>query len=108
MLSAIMWWRGHQTVLAVTLTLGTVLVLAALVLPGRLGPVYRGWMAFGLALSKVTTPILMGAMFFLVLTPIGLIRRPFAAGKLVPRRSAASFWHDRPEGGRRGDLKHQF
>lgn len=107
-LSAIMWWRGHQTVLAVTFTLGTALVLAALVLPGRLGPVYRGWMAFGLALSKITTPILMGAMFFIVVTPIGLVRRLFGGNNLVPRRSASSFWHDRAAGSRRGDLKHQF
>jgi hypothetical protein len=103
-----MWWRGHQTVLTITLALGVLLVLAALLIPGQLGPVYRGWMRFGLILSKITTPIFMGVIFFVVLTPIGLVRRLFGGDKLVPKRAAASFWHERPVGQRRGNLKRQF
>jgi O-antigen/teichoic acid export membrane protein len=52
-----------------------VLAAWALVAPASLRPVYRGWMRFGLLLSKVTTPIIMGLVFFLVVTPMGLIRR---------------------------------
>lgn len=52
-------------------------VLAAwgLVAPMSLQPVYRGWMKFGLLLSKVTTPIIMGIVFYLVVTPMGIVRR---------------------------------
>lgn len=52
-----------------------VLVAWGLVAPASLGPVYRGWMRFGLLLSKVTTPIIMGVVFYLVITPMGLYRR---------------------------------
>ncbi len=44
-----------------------------LVAPMSLRPVYRLWMRFGLLLSRVTTPLIMGAVFFLVITPVALI-----------------------------------
>ncbi len=43
--------------------------------PTSLRPVYRGWMKFGLLLSKITTPIIMGLVFYLMITPMGLVRR---------------------------------
>ena len=52
-----------------------VLTAVGLVAPMTLRPVYKTWMRFGLLLSKITTPIIMGLVFFLVITPIGLIRR---------------------------------
>lgn len=47
----------------------------ALIAPQSLRPVYRGWMKVGLLLSKVTTPIVMGAIFFVIIVPVGLIMR---------------------------------
>jgi len=47
----------------------------ALLLPDSLKPVYRGWMRFGLLLSRVTTPIIMGTVFFVVIAPVALILR---------------------------------
>lgn len=94
--------------MAVTLALGGALVLAALLIPGHLGPVYRGWMKFGLALSKVTTPIFMSVVFFGVLTPTAFLKKLFGGSTLIPKRTAPTFWHDRSPDTRRGDLKHQF
>ena len=44
-------------------------------LPATLRPVYRTWMRFGMLMSRVTTPLLMGAVFFLFVTPLGVVRR---------------------------------
>jgi hypothetical protein len=44
----------------------------ALVVPLSLRPVYRAWMRLGLLLSKITTPIIMGLVFYLVTTPFSL------------------------------------
>ncbi|WKZ11742.1 MAG: SxtJ family membrane protein [Gammaproteobacteria bacterium] len=69
-----------------------ILVAWGLAAPASLRPVYRGWMKFGLLLSKVTTPLIMGIVFFLVVTPMGLVRR--LAGKDSLARhfdSAASY-----------------
>lgn len=61
----------------------------ALLAPGSLRPVYRGWMKVGLLLGKVTTPIVMGAIFFVIIFPVALIMR---AMKHDPMRR--SFEHD--------------
>jgi len=47
----------------------------ALIAPLALGPVYKAWMQLGLLLNKVTTPLILGIVFFLVISPIGLVRR---------------------------------
>ena len=52
-----------------------VLAVWAVLAPRTLGPIYRAWMVFGLLLSKVTTPIIMGILFFLVVLPAGLLVR---------------------------------
>ena len=49
-----------------------VLAVWALAAPHTLRPVYRGWMRFGLVLNRVTTPLIMGVVFFLVIAPVSL------------------------------------
>ncbi len=55
-----------------------VLGIMGLVVPNALKPVYKIWMRFGLFMSKIMTPLIMGIVFYLVVTPVGLIRRVFA------------------------------
>ena len=49
-----------------------VLGALALLAPLSLRPVYRAWMRLGLLLSKITTPIVMGLVFYAVFTPLAL------------------------------------
>jgi hypothetical protein len=55
--------------------LAVVLVLPALVLPRSLGPVYRIWMALANALNWINTRIILGAIFYGLVTPMGLAMR---------------------------------
>ena len=55
--------------------LAAILVALGSVAPMALRPVYKLWMRFGLILNRITTPIIMGLVFFLVITPTGLLRR---------------------------------
>ncbi len=107
-LGAILAWRDHSTAATVALVLGGALMVAGLALPTSLGPVYRGWMALALAISKVTTPIIMGVIYFLVLTPTGLLARLFGHRPLSRPRSNATHWMSRAAGARRSDMDHQF
>ena len=66
-----------------------------------LGPVQRAWMGLAHAISKVTTPIFMGVVYFLVLTPIGLLRRALGRQAVARTRSASS-WMTRHRGEPRG------
>jgi len=105
-LAGILVWRDHPRAAATLGMLGSSFVLAGLVVPGRLGPVYRGWMRLALGISKVTTPIIMAVLYFLVLTPIGLIARAFGHRPLVHARGSESFWVRRSTPG--SDLEQQF
>lgn len=51
------------------------LAVPALVAPRSLKPVYRAWMRFGLLISRFTTPLILGIVFYLIITPTGLFRR---------------------------------
>jgi len=51
------------------------LSIMALIAPMSLGPVYQGWMRFGLFMSRFTTPLIMGLVFFIVITPVALIMK---------------------------------
>jgi len=102
-LAGLLWWRGHGAVAPGPAALGTLLVLAGLAVPARLGPVHRAWMGLATALSKITTPIFLGIAYFGVIAPVGLLRR------LVGRNSQPSFWIAREPGARRrGDMERLF
>ena len=56
-----------------------VLSLMAFSAPMQLRPVYRVWMRIGLAIGSVMSRVILGFVFFLVVTPIGIMMR--ATGK---------------------------
>lgn len=107
-LGALLWWRAHAEVALVAALLGAALMVCGILIPSRMGPIYRAWMALALAISKVTTPLVMGLIYFLVLTPTGLIARLLGHRPLVKSPSAVSYWLSRPAGSRKGEMNHQF
>jgi hypothetical protein len=108
LLGALLWRRGRMTGSWVALGLGGALVLAGLAIPGRLGPIYNAWMGLAKMISKVTTPVFMSVIFFLVLTPAGFLVRLFGHRPLSRSRSATSYWLSRAPGERQGAMDHQF
>jgi len=107
LLAGLLFWRDKEVLYPIVASLGGVLLLAGLLVPGRLGPIYRGWMQMAVAISKVTTPIFMGVVYFLVLTPTGLIMRILGRKPIRHSPDGGTFWqstHGRPK----GDLSRQF
>lgn len=105
-LGTLSWWRGHQTPPYVFGALAAALLLAGLFVPGHLGPVNRAWMGLAHAISKVTTPIFMGVVFFVVIAPIGLLMRLFGRNPIRHTAVDQSYWARRSEA--RGTLTNQF
>lgn len=102
------WWmyRGKfPSVAHITLPLGAVLVLLGLVLPRVLVWPNKAWMALAEVLSFVSTRIILAFVFFLVVTPIGFIKRLFGWDPLH-RRAAASDSYWRPYSARQRDPRH--
>jgi hypothetical protein len=67
-------WR-HQDPRLWALALTVLLVVPALVAPRILAPVYRVWMLLGEVLAWINTRIILGVVFYGVVTPIGLLMR---------------------------------
>jgi hypothetical protein len=95
--SGIAWWRDHPRVFVALASIGAALLLAALLVPKQLRAVDSAWMRLALLISKVTTPIFMGVIYFVVLTPVGTLRRAFGRNALVHRPGPQGTWADRSE-----------
>ncbi len=106
-LGGLVWWRDHLLLARIFGVLGGALVLAGLVLPTYLGPVQRGWMGLAHAISKVTTPIVMGIVYFGVMTPLGWVVRLFGLRPLLHPAKDGGFWQPVESGGK-SDLERQF
>ena len=81
----------------ILLGLAAVLATAGLVWPEGLRYPHRGWMAIGHALGWVNTRILLGVVFYLVVTPIGAVARLFGRDPMRRRFDprAQSYRQDR-------------
>jgi len=102
-------WRGHDTAPTVLWTLGGALSFAGLAIPSYLGGVFRAWMGLAHLLSKVTTPIFMGVVYFVVVTPTGFLMRLFGRNPLVHRSAESGFWATRTPDPNKGEsLSRQF
>ncbi|MEJ2320652.1 MAG: SxtJ family membrane protein [Gemmatimonadales bacterium] len=106
-LGALLLWRGRERFAAVLLITGGLLFTAGLVIPTRLGPVERAWMGVAHAISKVTTPVFMTVTYFLVLVPVGLLRRAVARNPLRRDPASSSYWV-RHESREAESLRRQF
>ena len=52
-----------------------VLGIWGIIAPTSLGPVYRGWMRFGMLLGKITTPVILTLLFMVAILPGALLMR---------------------------------
>jgi len=79
--------------------------------PSILGPLNRAWAKFGLLLGQVFNPLLLGVVFFLVVTPIAVVMRLWGKEPLHLRSKPGikSYWIDRsPTGPKFGSMTKQF
>ena len=94
------------------LAIGATLVILAVVAPATLTGANRGWMALGLFLNRVVSPVVMGLVFFLVVVPTALVMRWRGHDPLGLRSSrATSYWRSRDDdraGGRPTSMQQQF
>jgi large-conductance mechanosensitive channel len=85
--------------------------IVAIKFPSLLGPFNRVWFKFGLLLGQVVNPVILGLVFFLVVTPIGTVRRLLGKDslQLKPKPNLKSYWIDRnPPGPKLGSMTKQF
>jgi hypothetical protein len=105
-LGTLLAWRGASAVAVVTASVSGLLLAGGIVVPALLLPVERAWMAMAHVISRVTTPLLIAVLYFVVITPVGMTRRAF--GQRPLSRRGDSVWITRATTARRSDLTRQF
>lgn len=102
------WWsyRGRYPVLSVALLCaGATLALLGAFFPKSLVVPNRLWMGMAGAMGFVTTRVILAVVFFLIVTPIGIVRR-LSGGDPLGRRAARAESYWKPYTERRADTKH--
>jgi Saxitoxin biosynthesis operon protein SxtJ len=101
----------HGSVQPVALGISLVFLAISLLFPQLLSPLNRVWLKLGALLHSITSPIILGIMFFLVIMPIGLLMRAFGKDflRLQFNPDVQTYWIRRePPGPDKQSLNRQF
>jgi len=95
-LGSVALWR-EKAIFPYFFGIGVTFITLGIFLPGVLKRLQKIWMGFSIILSFFMSRIILTALFYVGITPIGLIMRIFGKDildeKIDKRRS--SYWHDR-------------
>ena len=98
-LAALFLWRARPTAFWTCLVPAAPLLVLGVVRPRLLASAYRAWMALGHGLGRVTTPLLLGALYYTGFTLmrfyLTLRRRDPMQRRPDPARD--TYWRDVPE-----------
>jgi len=103
-------WRGHTLFPSVLGGVAFALGVLALLAPRFLRSVHKHWMQMAHALGWFNTRVLLGLVYFLVMTPIGMVMRLLGRDPLDRRlRDRPSYWVARTgQADPRGSMEHRF
>ena len=93
----------------VFITASSIFMLISLIKSDALLPFNKLWMRFGLFLSIIINPIVLGTIFFGLFTPIAIFMRLIGRDELrLKFNQRASHWISRNEKIKSESFKHQF
>ena len=85
--------------------------LVTLLRPQSLGGLHAAWMRLAALLNRIVSPLVLAAMFFVILTPVGLLRRMFGHDSMRRKfeHAAHSYWIARePPNSPSDSMRNQF
>lgn len=87
-----------------------VVAILTILAPKALAPFNKAWFQLGLLMGRIVSPIVLGLIFFVLLTPVGVIGRLLGRDELrLKDKPVTSWWIDRDPPGPPGDsFKNQF
>ena len=90
-----------------SLIISSIFLILGLLKSNILTPLNRFWFKFGIFLGKIVSPLVMGIIFFFVVTPIGLIMRILGKDLLNLKYNLnKSYWIEKR--GPKSKMKNQF
>ena len=90
-----------------SLIVSLIFLILGLINSNILTPLNRLWFKFGIFLGKIVSPIILGAIFFLIVTPTGLLLRLFGKDVInLKYNKDNSYWIKKT--GPKSNMKDQF
>jgi hypothetical protein len=90
-----------------SLVISLIFLILSLSNSNLLSPLNRLWFKFGLFLGKIVSPFIMGVIFFLVVTPTGILMKIFRKDLLnLKFNTNNSYWIEKK--GPKSKMKNQF
>ena len=89
-----------------SVVLSLVFLIITIIRPNLFTFLNRSWIQFGIFLGKIISPIVMGLVFFFVVTPIGILVRILKKDVMSLKRGASSYWINRED--KLQSMKKQF
>ena len=90
-----------------SLFISLVFLILGLLNSNILTPLNKIWFKFGILLGKVISPLIMGTIFFFVVTPIGLLMKIFKKDLLnLKFNNKKSYWIEKKDP--KSKMKNQF
>ena len=78
-----------------SVVLSLVFLIITIIRPNLFTFLNRSWIQFGIFLGKIISPIVMGLVFFFVVTTIGILVRVLKKDVMGLKRGASSYWINR-------------
>jgi len=98
---------NNENIRVWSLVISLIFLVLGILNSNILTPLNKLWFKFGILLGKIISPIIMGIIFFLIVTPIGLIMRLLGKDVLnLKYNDYKSYWIEKT--GPKSKMKNQF
>jgi hypothetical protein len=98
--------KSGGAIITWSVVLSSVFLIITIIRPNLLTFINRLWIQFGILLGKIISPVVMGLVFFFVVTPIGILVRIFKKDVMGLKRGANTYWINRED--KLQSMKKQF
>ena len=104
-----LFWKEKES-FQILLTFGVTLCILGIVIPFILKPIYWVWMIFATILGWIMTRVILSLLFYIIVTPIGLISRLFGKQflELKWNKIDTTYWNYRSKRLNRDSYEKQF
>ena len=89
--------KSDEAIRVWSVVLSLVLLIITIIKPNLFTFLNKFWIKFGILLGKIISPIVMGLVFFFVVTPMGILVRVLKKDVMGLKRGASSYWINRED-----------
>ena len=108
-IAGFLFWKEKES-FQILLTVGLIFCVLGIAIPVVLKPVYWIWMIFATILGWIITHVILSLLFYIIITPIGLIPRFFGKQFLELKwdKSKNSYWNYRSSKTEKASYEKQY